>query len=279
MGGTKINVFFGYNYECILHSFIQIQLWKFIKVGSWDYIITEFHSISLIFFLQHFVARYYFGIYTERKNLIESKRSWPMRYSFCANEIIYLTQWYLLFARPRCQWNLVTLNQLKFYLNQLNVFAWWNVWITQVKIIQWHKKSRIYNSIKHIFNNTKINGKIRHNNTTHGTNNTRQKNTLHRWHEKTQIKAAMQIFRICHIANLWNFQNWIFFNFLNYKFLEISKLKSLGIVHIGKLRNFKIFSIRKIKVCFKKLAILELFVHSIFHTTRNFANSEICFLI
>ena len=31
-------------------------------------------------------------MYTERKNLIESKRSWPMRYSFAANEIIYLIQ-------------------------------------------------------------------------------------------------------------------------------------------------------------------------------------------
>ena len=30
--------------------------------------------------------------YTERKNLIESKRSWPMRYLSAANEIIYLNQ-------------------------------------------------------------------------------------------------------------------------------------------------------------------------------------------
>ena len=30
--------------------------------------------------------------YTERKNLIESKRCWPMRYLFAANEIIYLIQ-------------------------------------------------------------------------------------------------------------------------------------------------------------------------------------------
>ena len=63
--------------------------------------------------------------YTERKNLIESKRSWPMRYLFAGNEIIYLIQWYLLFEWPRCLWNLVTLNQLKFYSNQVNVFAWW----------------------------------------------------------------------------------------------------------------------------------------------------------
>ena len=32
------------------------------------------------------------SLYTERKNLIESKRSWPMRYLFSANEIIYLIQ-------------------------------------------------------------------------------------------------------------------------------------------------------------------------------------------
>ena len=78
---------------------------------------------------------------TERKNLIDSKRSWPTRYFFAANEIIYLTQWYLLFEWPRCLWNWVTLDQLKFYLEQLKVFAWWNVWIIQVKITQWHKKS------------------------------------------------------------------------------------------------------------------------------------------
>ena len=97
----------------------------------------------------------------------------------------------------------------------------------------------------------------------------------------------MQIFRIFHIEDFWNFQNWIFFNFQNYKFLEISKLnffefvklQIFGIVQIGKLKNLKIFSIRKIKVCLQKLAFLELFVGSIFRTTRNFANSEICFLI
>ena len=32
--------------------------------------------------------------YTVRKKLIEAERSWPMRYLFTANEIIYLTQWY-----------------------------------------------------------------------------------------------------------------------------------------------------------------------------------------
>ena len=74
--------------------------------------------------------------YTERKNLIESKRSWPMRYLFAANEIIYLNQWYILLEWPRCLWNMVPLNQLKFYLNQVNVFAWWNLWIAQVKITQ-----------------------------------------------------------------------------------------------------------------------------------------------
>ena len=46
-------------------------------------------------------ARIYTGVesiccvkdeHTERKNLIESKRSWPMRYLFAANEIIYLIQ-------------------------------------------------------------------------------------------------------------------------------------------------------------------------------------------
>ena len=74
--------------------------------------------------------------YSERKNLIESKRSRPMRYFLAANEIIYLIQWYLLFEWPRSLWNLVTLNQLKFNLNQVNVFAWWNLWTAQVKITQ-----------------------------------------------------------------------------------------------------------------------------------------------
>ena len=56
---------------------------------------------------------------TERKILIESKRPWPMRYLFSANEIIYLIQWYGIF-----------------YLNKVNVFAWWNLWIAQLKITQ-----------------------------------------------------------------------------------------------------------------------------------------------
>ena len=84
---------------------------------------------------------------TERKNLIKLKRSRPMRYLFAANEKIYLTERYLLFESPRSLWNLVTLNQLKFYLNQLNVFACWNVWIIQVEITQWPNKSFIYNTI------------------------------------------------------------------------------------------------------------------------------------
>ena len=91
MGGTKINVFFfGYNYEFLLHSFIQIQLWKFMKVGSWDYIITEFHSISLIFFLQHFVTRYYFwNIHQEKKF------NWIKK--ILAYEIFICRQWNNLF--------------------------------------------------------------------------------------------------------------------------------------------------------------------------------------
>ena len=44
--------------------------------------------------------------YTKKKNLIESKRSWPMRYLFAANEIIYLIQWYLLFE---WLWNMVSM--------------------------------------------------------------------------------------------------------------------------------------------------------------------------
>ena len=71
------------------------------------------------------------GECTDRKNLNKSKRSWSMRYLFAANGVIYSIQWYFLFEWPRCLWNLVTLNQLKFYLSELNVFAWWNVWITQ----------------------------------------------------------------------------------------------------------------------------------------------------
>ena len=102
----------------------------------------------------------------------------------------------------------------------------------------------------------------------------------------------MQIFRICHIANFWNFQNykfleisklnffWIckianFWNFRNWNFFDFFKLDVFGIVQIGKLINLNIFSIWKIKVWLQKLAILEFFVHSIFRTTRNFANSHI----
>ena len=43
-----------------------------------------------------------YSYYTERKNLIESKRSRPMRSLFAANEKIYFAQWYLLFEWPRC---------------------------------------------------------------------------------------------------------------------------------------------------------------------------------
>ena len=76
-------------------------------------------------------------------------------------------------------------------MNQLNVFAWWNVWITQVKIIQEHKKSFLYNTIKHIFDNTQTNGKLRHNNTTlHNTNKARQNKTLRRWPEKNANKSS-----------------------------------------------------------------------------------------
>ena len=53
----------------------------------------------------------------------------------------------------------------------------------------------------------------------------------------------MQIFGICHIANFWNFQNWVFFNFQNYKFLEISQLNffefaKLQIFEICQIENF-----------------------------------------
>ena len=67
-----------------------------------------------------------------------------MRYLFAANKIIYLTQWYLLFEWPRSLWNLVTLNQLKFYSNQLNLFAWWNASITQIQITlhRWYENKK-----------------------------------------------------------------------------------------------------------------------------------------
>ena len=79
--------------------------------------------------------------------------------------------------------------------------------------------------------------------------------------------ATLQIFGIFKIE--------IFFNFPNWKFFEFFKLEVFGIVQIGKLGNFKTFSTWKIKVWLQKLAILELFVHSIFRTTRNFSNSHI----
>ena len=86
-------------------------------------------------------------------------------------------------------------------------------------------------------------------------------------------------FLIFKIINFWKFPNWIFFNLPNSQFLELFKLEVFGVVQIGKLRNFKIFAIWKIKVWLQKLAILELFVHSIFRIIRNFANSHICSLI
>ena len=99
--------------------------------------------------------------------------------------------------------------------------------------------------------------------------------------------ATLQIFGIFNIEFFEIFNIEFLFNFQNYKFLEIpklnffefAKLQIFEIVRIGKLRNLKKFVIRKIKVCLQKMAILELFVHSIFRTTRNFANSQICSLI
>ena len=122
-----------------------------------------------------------------------------------------------------------------------------------------------------------------------------------------------EIFGICHIANFWNFRKWKFFKLFELNVVECSKstifkifkieiflylpkcsfselskskilsnfrnLKFFGIVQIGKLRNFEIFPIWKIKVWLQKLPILKLFVHSIFRTTRNFANSHMCPLI
>ena len=86
--------------------------------------------------------------------------------------------------------------------------------------------------------------------------------------------------RIFQIHNFKNFSNnWYFFefaklqifgtipienfsNFPNLKFLELSKLENKEIS--------RCFSIWKIKVSLQKFAILGLFIHSIFHTTRNF---------
>ena len=57
---------------------------------------------------------------------------------------------------------------------------------------------------------------------------------------KFVIFQKMQIFRICHIANFWNFQNGFFFNFPNYKLLEIFKL---NFFELAKLQIFEIFPI------------------------------------
>ena len=64
------------------------------------------------------------------------------------------------------------------------------------------------------------------------------------------------------------FQIKIFSNFPNLKFLELSKLENKEIS--------RFFSIWKIKIRLQKLAILKLFVLSIFRTTCNFENSHIC---
>ena len=73
-----------------------------------------------------------------------------------------------------------------------------------------------------------------------------------------------------------NFQIEFFFNLSNCTFSEFFKFEVSGIAEIGKLRNFEIFLIWKIKVWLQKLAISELIVHSIFRTTRNFAHSHVC---
>ena len=125
--------------------------------------------------------------------------------------------------------------------------------------------------------------------------------------------SKLQILRIFPIEHFWNFPNWIFFrifqidNFSNFpidnfrnlpneKFSELFKLAIFRIFQIANFSNFLkckfseffelknlpisiIFSIRKTKIWLQKLAILELFVHSIFRITRNFANPHIFPLI
>ena len=101
------------------------------------------------------------------------------------------------------------------------------------------------------------------------------------------------LFGIFQVDNFSNFSNWQFSEFvqceilgtfqigmfqianfsnlLNCKFFEFSELKNLQID--------RIFLIWKIKIWLKKLVMLELFAHSIFRITRNFANSHIFPLI
>ena len=102
------------------------------------------------------------------------------------------------------------------------------------------------------------------------------------WNNESRV-IRFFYFRI-YFLFLWLFKlfehsKYIFNNVpSNSNFLEFLQVE-FGIGNwkfgIGKLRNFKIFSICKIKVWLQKLAILKLFVQSIFRTTRNFPNSHI----
>ena len=91
------------------------------------------------------------------------------------------------------------------------------------------------------------------------------------------------IFRISLIGNFWNFTSQTFLEFSKSETFEISKSEIFGIF---KIRNFWNLPNQKFKknsnykfLEFSKLAIAELFVHSIFLITHNFATSHICLLI
>ena len=92
--------------------------------------------------------------------------------------------------------------------------------------------------------------------------------------------STCSILKICYCSKLNNFRNLMFFEIAKLgKFKKFYELQIFGIFQIGKPRNFEIFAIWRIKVWLQKFAILELFIHSIFYTTPNFANSHICPLI
>ena len=77
-----------------------------------------------------------------------------------------------------------------------------------------------------------------------------------------------QIFRILQIVHFWSCPNPEIFRIFQFRNFWDSRS--------WKINEFlEFFKFRKPKFVFQKLAILELFVHSMFRITRNFANSHI----
>ena len=89
------------------------------------------------------------------------------------------------------------------------------------------------------------------------------------------ILIVLQIIKFWNFYNFWNStisEIWLF-----YHFFDNGNFMIFEIVWFGKFLQF-FFQYEKPKLDSKHWQILILFIHSIFRTIRNFANSHICIL-